>query len=181
MSRIIRTRYDNSRCKACGTTIPYGTNVRHTGSYGVTCMNCPHAPDLQAASPQQPAAQSTATLAGELISRCEQERNAALSDAQALRKRIGDQDAVIAQLRATLATSESVRLALAAHVQELLAARDAAIFAQPVSTALSDRNDGYDRFLASSDGAPLDEIHPEESGSIEYDDRNHDADDDCPI
>jgi hypothetical protein len=129
----------------------------------------------------QPAAQSTATLAGELISRCEQERNAAQADAQALRKRIGEQDAVIAQLRTVLATSESVRLALAAHVQELLAARDAAIFAQPVSTALSDRNDSYDRFLASSGGAPEGEIHPEESGSIEYDRASADADGDCPI
>jgi hypothetical protein len=42
MTKIIPTKFPNTRCRACGRFIPQGENVRWTkGEKGVTCVTCP--------------------------------------------------------------------------------------------------------------------------------------------
>lgn len=129
MSRIIRTRYDNNRCKACGEHIPYGVDVRHTGGYGVTHLECPHAPDQVAQQPQQQQmqyptnVQSLITTIGELTVA----RDAALADGLKAHVRSCTQEVMIAELR----------MALQRMTDERNAAREAcAVLEQHISSAV---------------------------------------------
>ena len=137
MSRILRTN-DNSRCKACNTAIPFGTNVRHTGGYGVTCMDCPHAPDLAPQQAQPPAAGVAAQLTEQLT------EIARLNEALALaRQTYRQQREEIATLQREVVRQNSLVQEAVAVSAALKADRRVGPLAQlPVEDPAEDENDG---------------------------------------
>jgi hypothetical protein len=97
--KILSSKYDG-KCKACDTFINAGDSVRWSKADGVswtTCMACPHEP--KAKTPANGTPVNDAALQAALL--------AALSDGQALRARIGEQEAEIARLRAVLVEARS--------------------------------------------------------------------------
>lgn len=98
MTKIIATKFDNTHCRLCNCAIAYGENVRWTkGQKGVTCVVCPGT--VVNAATGEPVANETAW--------------------ESLSRRFNIVQAEANTLRERLATSEEVRLALAAHVQSL--------------------------------------------------------------
>jgi hypothetical protein len=119
MTKIIPNSFKNARCKDCDRRFAVGEDVRWTKGGGATCVQCPPQQQLplqpQAAPQYGTDTQALITTIGELV----KARDAALSDGQALRKRIGE-------LEAQLATSEHVRLALMDDRGRLLEERNEA-------------------------------------------------------
>jgi hypothetical protein len=97
MTKIIPTKFDNTRCRKCGCNIPYGTNVRWTkGEKGVTCVTCPG--QVVNATTGAPVENETAW--------------------ESLSRRFNIVQAEANTLRDKLATSEAVRRETAGYVVE---------------------------------------------------------------
>jgi hypothetical protein len=96
--RTLRTKFDNSRCRVCHTNIPYGTNVRHTGGYGVTCMTCPHEPG----TPPNGTANGTTngTISAAVLAQLVIERDGLRTEVEALRRLASDLAGEISALKA---------------------------------------------------------------------------------
>jgi len=126
MTKIIPTKFDNTKCRACGRHIAYGENVRWTkGEKGVTCVACPGHRVVNATT-GEPIAIETAyeSLARQLA--------AALSDGTALRAALGRAQAERDEMRIEIARLRSamgheLHLAVQRGLDKLSAAPDVEI------------------------------------------------------
>jgi hypothetical protein len=155
MTKIIPTRYDNTKCRACSRHIAHGENVRWTkGEKGVTCMNCPgHA--------VTPAPVDATTL------------------------RIAAAHAEIARLNGSLATARDVFVTQRAEIATLRArlATLAAPGASPeiVAAILSEPNTGEFEPVATALAAEVAEADRDARLFRRALSRIESPDDDCPI
>lgn len=131
MTKIIPTKFGNTKCRGCAATIPYGANVQWTkGAKGVLCMQCAtaSAPAAPVATPAAPV--STTEVAAYIVqltgeTMAQREQIALLSDAltlansalEAARTALRAQQTKIARLRAA-----NAMLAPATEQPEILAA-----------------------------------------------------------
>ena len=119
MTKIIATKFDNTKCRKCGCNIPYGAQVRWTkGEKGVTCVTCPG----QVVNATTGALVENET-AWESLSR---RFNVVQAEANTLRTRLTENEALILSLATTgtalLTEVQQLRSALA-HELQLAAAR----------------------------------------------------------